>query len=154
MILDDLQEADRYAALHPGFAAAFDFLRHAPLMELEVGRTEIDGTRLFVIIGRDLGRGHERARLEAHRQYIDIQYVISGHEQIGWKTTSACQGIDLPYNAERDIAFFTDRPETWVAVEPKNFVILYPQDAHAPLAGAGEMHKAVVKVAVDWASQS
>jgi beta-galactosidase beta subunit len=46
--------------------------------------------------------------------------------------------------------FFADRPETWAAVEPGSFVILYPQDAHAPLAGAGEIRKAVVKVALDW----
>jgi biofilm protein TabA len=150
MILDDLPEADRYAALHPGFAAAFEFLRHAPLMELEPGRHEIDGPRLFVMINHDLGRGRDKACIEAYRKYIDIQYVISGHEEIGWKPTATCRTVDMPYSAERDVMLFADRPETWVAVEPRSFVIFYPQDAHAPLAGTGETRKAVVKVAVDW----
>jgi len=150
MILDTLQEADRYAALHPGFAAAFEFLRNAPLAELEVGRNEIDGSRLFVMMGHDLGRGHDKAKLEAHRQYIDIQYVISGHEEMGWMPLAACRSVDVPYTAEREVMLFADRPETWFAVKPGSFTIFYPQDAHAPLAGSGETRKAVMKVAVDW----
>ncbi len=72
------------------------FSVNAPLTELSAGRHEIDGPRLFVMMGHDLGRGHDKARIEAHRQYIDIQYVISGREEIGWKPTPACRSVDMP----------------------------------------------------------
>ena len=36
-----------------------------------------------------------------------------------------------------------------LAVSSGAFAIFYPEDAHAPLATSGPIHKAVVKVAVD-----
>src|SRR5262245_57743243 len=105
MIFDDLKFADRYAALHPGFAAGIAALRRPDLASLEVGRHVLDGDRLSVIIGRDAGRGHSGARLEAHRRYIDIQYVISGREEIGWRPTAECSRISEAYSDERDILF-------------------------------------------------
>jgi YhcH/YjgK/YiaL family protein len=51
------------------------------------------------------------------------------------------------YDPGRDIEFFTDRPDVWIPVKPGQFVVFFPEDAHAPLVGAGEIHKIVVKVA-------
>ena len=66
------------------------------------------------MMGHDLGRGHDKARIEAHRQYIDIQFVISGHEEMGWMPIAACRSVDVPYTApEREVMLFADRPETW-----------------------------------------
>ena len=50
MILDTLARADRYFALHPGFARAFAFLRGAGLDALVPGRHPIDGDALFAIV--------------------------------------------------------------------------------------------------------
>lgn len=44
---------------------------------------------------------------------------------------------------------FFDRPATWLAVSRGVFAVFYPEDAHAPLASLGPIHKAVVKIAVD-----
>lgn len=149
MILDRLEQAEQYFALHPGFPAAFEFLSEADFTKMTSGRHLIDGERLFVIAGIDPGRGHSGARLEAHQKYIDIQLTLAGDEEIGWKPVSGCHPVSA-YQPEKDLQLFMDKPETWLAVRPGSFGIFFPQDAHAPLGGEGRLHKGVVKVAVDW----
>jgi YhcH/YjgK/YiaL family protein len=148
MILDTLANATRYVHLHPLFAVALDQLRRADLSALAAGKHNLDGDRLFLLIDKKDGRGREAAALEAHRRYIDIQFSISGDEEIGWKTLAECSASE-PYSSERDIEFFSDAPETWMALSPGKFAIFFPEDAHAPLAGVGPLHKAVLKIAVE-----
>ncbi len=147
MFLDSLDNADRYAGMHPGFDAAFRFLRRPDLAALPAGRHPVDGDRVFAIVGRDEGKGRDAARLEAHRKYVDIQYVVSGREVIGWRPLSACAGTGEGYSEEKEIEFFTARPGLWVDVLRGHFAVFFPEDAHAPLAGQGPVHKVVMKVA-------
>ena len=148
MILDTLAESARYAALHPGFTRAFAFLAATDLAALPPGRHPIDGDRLYVSIDHKDGRGEEGARLEAHRRYIDIQYTIEGDEEIGWLPLAECGAPAAGFDGSRDSAFFDRRPTTWLAVPEGTFVVFYPEDAHAPLAGRGAVKKAIMKVAV------
>lgn len=150
MIIDTLGQANRYGVLHPGLAKAFEHLAEVDLAELKTGEHEVEGRRLYMIAAQDPGRGREGARIEAHRKYIDIQIVVSGTEVIGWRRLEECEGVDEAYNAENDIGFFTDEPTAWLELPPGTFAILFPEDAHAPLAGEGLVRKVVVKVAVDW----
>lgn len=149
MILDRLQHAHFYKPLHPLFIPAFDFLSKTDLAKLPEGRNDILGDRLFVIIEKTAGLGKGAAKLEAHRRYIDIQLCLGGIEEIGWRPAAHCTLPDTTYNAEKDIAFFADRPETWLTLPPLTFAIFHPHDAHAPKAGTGKIFKAVVKVAVE-----
>jgi YhcH/YjgK/YiaL family protein len=57
--------------------------------------------------------------------------------------------IAEPYDPQKDIAFFADRPDTWIHVPAGRFAIFFPEDAHAPLGGLGLLKKAVVKIALD-----
>lgn len=148
MILDSLKNSARYITLQQDFAAAFDFLKRPDIAALPVGRCEVLGRRVFAIVGKDKGKGRENARLEAHRKYIDIQFVISGDEWIGWRDLKTCRESGLGYSAEKEIQFYTAAPEKWFRVPPKSFAIFFPEDAHAPLAGKGPVHKVVMKVAV------
>ena len=149
IIIDKLQNAERYYGMHPAFEKAFAFLRRSDLAELPADRYEIDGDRLFCTISKGPGRSRAEAKLEAHRKYIDIQYVIGGKEEMGFKPTADCKLIDTSYDADKDIGFFKDQPDSWTHVPVGSFVIFFPQDAHAPLVGSGEIHKAVLKIAVD-----
>ncbi len=148
MIFDDLKNASRYAQMHPGFAAGFEFLSRPDLASLPGGRHEIDGDRVFALVNRDPGRGHAGARLESHRKYIDIQLLVSGQEEIGWRLLDECQKLTDPYDAKRDIMFFADAPLTWIVMAPGKFLVFWPEDAHAPLAATGDNVKVVIKVAV------
>jgi len=158
MVLDDLNAHGRYAALHPGFARAFEFLTRAdwaawfpPSLDRESHHTRhpIDGERMYVSIDVAQGRGREGPRLEAHRRYIDIQFTIEGHEEIGWKPIGECRSTAVAFDAAKDITFFHDRPVVWLPVPAGHFAIFFPEDAHAPLGGRGVLKKAIVKVAVD-----
>lgn len=148
MILDRLQHAAVYESMFPLLARGFAFLTEQDLTQLQPGKVEIDGERLFAIVAAEEGRGREQALLEAHRKYLDIQYVVSGTDQIGWTPIDECQRVKLEYDATRDVALFYDRPETWLVLPAGSFAIFLPQDAHAPLAGSGRVHKVVVKVAL------
>ena len=149
IIINKLQHAERYFKMHPAFEKAFAFLRRNDLAELPVDRHEIDGDRLFCMISKGPGRSRAEAKLEAHRKYIDIQYVIAGTDEMGWKPTADCKSIDTEYDADKDIEFFKDQPDSWTEVPAGKFVIFFPQDAHAPLVGSGEIHKAVLKIAAE-----
>ena len=148
MVLDTLTLASRYAGLHQAFAKAFRFLADTDLDALPTGRTDIDGDDMFVIIDRQDGRGHDGARLEAHRRYIDIQFTMHGDEEIGWTALSACTAPAGEFDATKDIIFFDDAPSCWLSLPRGSFAIFFPEDAHAPLAAGAAVTKAVVKVAV------
>ena len=150
MIIDRLENAARYAALHPGFPAAFEFLKRAKVAELAAGRHEVDGDRLYAMVIRGPGRGRGGAKLEAHRNYIDIQYVASGTDEMGWKLASECQQSEGGYDAGKDNEHFGDEPVIWFAVPAGMFAAFFPEDAHAPMGGEGEQEKIVMKVAVAW----
>lgn len=149
MILDTLKNADAYNALNSGLAKAFEFLRRDDLAELEEGRHEIDGERVYAMIVKAAGRKHEVGELEAHEKYIDVQYVISGTDEMGWRARSSCTQPQAEYNAKDDYQMFSDTPTSWVATVPGTFAIFFPNDPHIPLISPDQLHKAVVKVAVE-----
>lgn len=149
MILDHLDNAQRYYGLHPLFPAAFAFLRRPDLAALPPGRNEIDGERIFCMVLKGPGKGKEAAQLEMHRRYLDIQFTVTGTDALGWRTTQSCRGSGLGFDEAKDLEFFTARPEIWVPIPPSTFAVLYPEDAHAPLGGVGELHKVVVKVRLE-----
>jgi biofilm protein TabA len=147
MIMDSIARGAAYAALHPRFAKAFAFLRDTDLAALPDGRIELDGDRLYVLMMTVDGRGRDKAKLEAHRRYVDIQAVISGEDLMGWSPLAACRQAQ-PFDEKGDGGLFDDVPVSWVAVPQGSFALFFPEDAHAPVAGTGKVRKAVVKVAL------
>ena len=148
MILDVLENAHRYLALHKGFAKAFDFLLRPDLKELPVGKYEIDGDRVYAMVSKDAGRRKEDALLETHEKYIDIQLVLTGTDDMGWKSKSLCKQPTGGYDQKTDEQLFADKPDDWISTVSGAFVIFFPEDAHMPLISSGQLHKVVVKVAV------
>jgi biofilm protein TabA len=145
MILDHLDNWKRYAGMNPHFAKAFEFLHRKDLASLAPGRHELDGERLFIVVAKGDGAGREKAALEAHRKYIDIQFILCGSDDMGWKAVGQCAG-SKGFDAAKDLGFFTDRPVSWATVAAGEFAIFFPADVHAPGGGKGPLHKIVVKV--------
>ena len=151
MIIDVLSNSRRYEKMHSGFAEAFAFLHRPDLKDLPLGRHEIDGERVFAIVARDVGRKKEEALLETHEKYIDIQLVLEGLDDMGWRPGSLCLAPAGAYSLEEDIRFFADPPLVRQSVPPGMFAVFFPEDAHQPLIGEGTIHKVVVKVAAEGA---
>ncbi|MFT5699967.1 MAG: biofilm protein TabA [Desulforhopalus sp.] len=148
MILDTLKNAERYEPLHKSFSKAFQFLQRPDIDRLEVGKYEIEGDAVFAIVAKDQGRAKNEAQLEIHNKYIDIQLVLAGVDEMGWKARSGCTEIVDAYDPESDIQFFTDIPTAWFITTPLHFAIFFPEDAHLPLISTGIVHKIIVKIAV------
>ena len=147
MILDTLNNAAKYTDLKTGVSEAFGFLDQPGLVDLPDGKYEIFGERVFAIVMHEKGRKAEDGELEGHRKYIDIQYVISGEESMGWKTRKGLVN-SVAYDVEKDLEFFEGAPDSIFRVPPGTFAVFMPRDAHLPLIGSGSIHKVVVKVAV------
>lgn len=151
MIFATLSQADRYAMLHPLFPRAFDYIRNTDLNKLTAGIHYIINKQLFVIVEEEQGRSRDSAKLECHRRYIDIQLVLEGTDEMGWKPLADChQPID-EYSTERDIHFFNDAADSWISTPENAFCIFFPDDAHAPLVSTGKIRKCVFKIAVETA---
>jgi YhcH/YjgK/YiaL family protein len=146
MILDRLENAARYLPLQRGFAEAFAFLKRPDLAQLAPGRHEIVGTQVYATVAKVDSRAREATRLEGHRKYIDIQLVVSGVEEMGWRPHRADGPVQTPYDPAKDIEFYPGVPDAWITVNPGQFAIFFPEDDHAPLAGNGAIHKVIVKV--------
>lgn len=149
MILSALSQSERYDSLHPLFRRAFDHIRTTDFFALAPGRYNIVGEDLVAIVEQVPGKTKAMARLEAHRRYIDIQLVLEGDEQMGWKPLADCFNPVSEHSEEKDIRFFHDAPASWVAVPPDHFCIFFPEDAHAPLVASGMVRKVIFKVAVE-----
>ncbi len=148
MLLTTLVDSVRYENLYPGFSSALAFLRRADLEALPTRRHAVEGEQIFAIVERRDAVGRERAVLEAHRRYIDLQYTVSGDEIMGWRTLAECRQTRGDFEEARDVGFYEGAPLVWVPVPPGHLAVFFPEDAHAPLAGSGPLHKVILKVAV------
>lgn len=149
MILDSLDNTAMYEGLHPLFKKAFDYIKSTDFSKVEAGKTLLDGDKLYVNVAEVFGKQKEEAAVETHNKYIDIQLPIIGVEKIGWKAGSELNEISSPYNEDKDIAFYVDKPTAYTKIYPGQFAIYFPSDGHAPGIGQGAIKKVIVKVLVD-----
>jgi len=151
MILSDLEHIGLRASAVPELAKALEFLRRPGTVGLPDGRYEIDGGRVFALVQRYETISQAEPLFEAHRKYIDVQFVASGSEIIGWAPLASLAAT-AAYDGEKDVCFGAVRPGGWtpVRLEAGQLAVLYPEDAHAPRLAAGApapVIKIVVKVA-------
>lgn len=136
-----------YHPVHPLFAQAFKYLTTTSFNDFEPGRYPIDGNNLFALVNEYLTKND--GQLEGHQQYIDIQFMVSGSEKMGFAPLNG-QKETIAYNAEKDIAFF-EGESSMVKVEPGMFAIFFPNDLHLPGIKTDKpapVKKIVVKVKV------
>ena len=127
MILDQLQNSALYLPLQRGFAEAFAFLNQPGLAQLPPGRHEIVGTQVYAMVAKAEGRPREAARLEGHRKYIDIQLVLSGVEEMGWRPHQTDGPVQTPYDDTKDTEFYPGQPDAWITVNPGPVCHLLPR---------------------------
>ena len=146
MIVDSLKGFERYLNLHGRFAAAYEFLKKNPPGSLEGGEYPVKGREVYCTVWEGEAKGLDLPKLEVHDSYIDVHILIEGTETIGYRDRGRCNGDDIPYDSDKDIAFLEEEPESFVTLGPGNIAIVFPYDAHAPLIGTGKIKKAVIKV--------
>ena len=148
MIIDRLENSAKYADTHKGFAESFEFLKKAVAENLPVGRYEIDSDNVFAFIQEYTSKLD--SSFETHRNYIDIQFIVSGIEVMKATDISNLKE-SVAYNPENDVAFYEDYEKaTTGVIEEGMYGIFFPWDGHKPgLAFDGNpdtVKKVVVKV--------
>jgi YhcH/YjgK/YiaL family protein len=149
MIFDQLKNSHIYFQLGESFEKAFKYLSETDFTNLEPGRYEIDGDNVYALVQSYNTKPASSGRWEAHKQFADIQYIVSGKEKMGFTSFDKVIPIE-GYNADKDYAFYKGEGN-FLIVDEGNMAVFFPTDIHMPslaLHIPKEVKKVVVKVRV------
>lgn len=145
MIIDSLKNAKKYYSVHPLFEQAFEWIQSQDLANLEVSKWEIaEGLKA----GSSDKEAYttETAKFECHNNWLDIQVALAPKETFGYSERSRVSDPAGEYNAEKDVIFWKDKPDTYFDLQFGQFAVFFPEDVHAPQIGEGMIKKLVVKI--------
>jgi len=126
---------------------AFDYLKTQNLQTLSLGRHDIDGDNVYASVTDNPTKDFDNTAWESHRNYIDLQYVISGKEKIGVASPQTLT-IIKPYDASRDAANYSGNGKLYNAI-PGTLFLFFPSEAHRPNIADGDKNpdkKIVIKI--------
>src|ERR1700733_8851812 len=106
MITSTLSQLHWYKTISPNFQKAIEYVLATDFADQDTGKYEIDGDNVFVIVNEYTTKPVSECDPESHRDYADIQIMISGTERFGY-TPLTDQTATTPYNPERDVALYT-----------------------------------------------
>ncbi len=148
MVADKIANAALYKSVSAGIKAGLEYIENTDLNALVPGVYPLDGG-MKVLVSEYSTKNPLQANLEAHQNFIDIQYLIKGEEQIGYAPLNG-QEPTTPYDANRDIVFFKEEV-SYVRLQTGMFAIFWPTDLHQPCVQYGAsapVKKLVIKVPV------
>jgi len=147
--IDKVQFAKQYHLNQAAWDKAFAYLKNTDLKTLSNGRHAIDGTNVYAIVTEAPTKDYDKTAFESHRKYIDLQYVITGEENMA-KAPLASVTVSKPYDEAADIAYYTGEGKKY-KVSAGTFMLFFPTDAHRPNITPGGnkvVKKIVIKVNV------
>ena len=144
MIICPWKDIKKYESLLPGIGEAFDAIN--ALESFEPATYQLSGgNRFFVAAGTT--KAPDVA--EAHRKYLDIQYIVKGKEVMGWADLAVCTP-ENDINEEKDIGMYSG-PFAFHTISEGTCYVVFPEDVHMPgrhLDVPNDFVKIVVKLAV------
>jgi YhcH/YjgK/YiaL family protein len=149
MIINNLSNAKQYYGLSHNIEKALKYLKYTDLINLKVGKHEIDGKNIFAVVSEYETKNVEQGKWEAHRKYLDIQYVVSGKEKIGYAQINEMK-MNIEYNEDKDVIFLEGKGD-FLSVNAGTFALFAPEDAHMPGVTSGTLQgvkKIVIKILV------
>ena len=147
MIYDSLKHMEAYQGVHPGIYKGLELLRDTDFSKLEDARVEVDGENLFYLL-QSYESKPANDTPEAHKKYVDIQFLISGREKMG---VGALEDMkeEVEAHPDRDLWLYHGPASASFVLEGDKFMVAFPGDAHAPCIAVDapeQVHKVVVKV--------
>lgn len=149
--LDNVNELMPYMSVRIG--AALAFLRDSDFENMEVGKYEILGEDVYAKVDEYKTEAVTVKKVEAHKQFIDVQFIAKGRELIGVAPLTEEDTIEENLS-ELDMCFYNNPQlkETNIVLEKSDFVIIFPWELHRPGCNAGEksikVKKVIIKVRV------
>lgn len=148
MILDKIENSKLYIGLGERIAKAFEYIHTTDLLQTAVGKYEIDTDDVFAIVQEYDTKQISECKIEAHRKYIDVQYIISGVELMGVSTLTNQNPVVI--NEENDYCLY-EGDSSLIKLDAGMFTIFFPDDLHMPgikFNQISKVKKVVVKVRV------
>jgi YhcH/YjgK/YiaL family protein len=129
--------------------AAYKFLKETNFETIPTGRYDLDKSSTYATVSDYVTKDADTAFFEAHRKYVDIQYVSIGKEYIGVTSLEAIDSVKLEYDEEKDIMFFSKADDTQRMADKNNFLVFFPSDGHMPCLKVEKndtVRKVVIKI--------
>lgn len=122
--------AEPLLSQQPALAKALEWIQ-AEGQHKEAGKYEIDGQNMFADIQEIDTQPRADRRFEAHKEYVDVQFCVSGGEIIEWAPVNTLEP-QTEYDAAKDIQHYnkTPTPVTAILMTPGTVAIFFPGDAH------------------------
>lgn len=149
MIIDKLSNSHLYSSLSERITKALAYLKQTDFSNKELGKYDIDGDNIFVLLNEYNTKDESEGKLEAHKKYIDVQFVVKGSELMGYAPFQN-QKVINEYNEQNDITFF-EGERSFTKVDEGMFAIFFPTDLHMPgikVQKSEYVKKVVIKVKV------
>lgn len=150
MVIDHLQNAAKYYSLSNGIEKALRFLQETDLLALENGKHIIMEDQVFAIVQEYETKDLTQEKLESHRKFIDVQFVVKGEEKMGHALLQT-QIPSRAYNPDDDYMLFDEAPDFFSVIKEGMFTVFFPHDLHMPCiqhGSATQVKKIVFKIAV------
>ena len=137
------------AGLHPVLQQALTLAVAANLQEKTPGRYELQGDNIFMNVMQFATQSPEQKKAELHREYIDIQVLLSGEERILFGMTDSARQCE-EMHVEDDYQLCSQiADEQAMVLKPGRFVIFMPGEPHKPgcvVQAPMDIKKVVIKV--------
>jgi biofilm protein TabA len=149
MIIDSINNLYRYSGLGIAADKITEFVQYAKKVKLCQGRYDILGDDLFALVQRYNTKDEAECLPESHKQYIDLQYIVEGREELLWDFSDKLKIVDNRTSKEDIIFYEKTSGKARVILEGDMFAMLFPYDAHIPCLHCGEpskVYKIVFKI--------
>lgn len=149
MIFTSIYSNDDYKAYPEVIQKMIEYLKNNDVTKMEPGVYELQGKDLYVqVFDAETGPVEEK-RPESHENYLDIQFLASGEEKLGFTPNTGKYEVD-EHILERDLIFYKSvENEGFIHAVPGCVSVFFPCDIHRPAVAAGApmtVRKAVIKV--------
>lgn len=148
MIVTGLNNLTLYKTMSPNMEIAIEYLERINMQSMEDGKYSVKGDDIYCMVSTYFTRDHDVSKYEIHRNYIDIQCIISGEELVFCSDASRMEA-DGAYDAEKDKMNLKDQQgEVSILLKPGMAGVFYPNDAHKPCCKIGDDLKQVRKLVI------
>jgi len=146
MIKLKINKIKETSKLSENIEKALEYIKKTDFNTLENGKYEISGKDIFAIVQDYHTKNQSEGKWEAHKKYIDIQYVIKGEEKIGWGLISDFTQI-TEYDSEKDI-YFLNGEGVFESIKEGELAVIFPEHAHMPSLSVSNISQYVKKVVI------
>ncbi len=118
---------------------ALNYLKNITVTKEDAGKTFVVDDDFYYLVKASATKDLKDCKFESHKKYIDIQYIVDGHESFG--LLDVCHlTANTEYNGDKDIMYY-EKPNTDYSVatlSSGDFITFYPHDGHMPGIKVGE----------------